>query len=339
MIAWLRWFRWLRWLRWSLAVALLIALALHEGMTDAVALIARTGPVLLWLIPLHALPLALDARAWQLLLDKRVALLPLWWIAVVREAVGRLLPVLGVGGELIGIRLATRYLRDVSRVSASVVVEVLVTIAVQYALAMLGLALLRDRSSGTHAVPDAIVFGLAMSLPIAIAAFVVAQRGAPFRRLEAMARAWLGPEHGLAGKLDGRRLDDDIRALLRRAPLCAQAFAWQFAGYVLGAVEIGWALDMLGHPVSMQGAVAIEALTQCVRNAVFIAPAGLGVQEATIVAVAALFGVDREAALSLALVRRAREFAWGGIALLLMKLTPSAPPCDAPDPLTSIPRR
>ena len=39
-----------------------------------------------------------------------VGLAALWWIAVVREAVGRLLPVLGIGGELAGIRLGTRYL-------------------------------------------------------------------------------------------------------------------------------------------------------------------------------------------------------------------------------------
>jgi putative membrane protein len=308
------------WLRWPFALALLIALAWHEGLSGAFTLIARTGPMLLWLVPLHALPLLLDARAWQLLLERRVPLAALWWIAVVREAVGRLLPVLGIGGELAGIRLASRYVPDVSRVSASVVVEVLVTIAVQYALAVLGLALMLAHARNAHTLAGVIGAALAMSLPIAVAAFVVAHRGAPFHRLEKMARRWLDPSHGLAARLDGKRLDRDIRALLRRTPLCAAAFAWQFAGYALGAVEIGWALDMLGHPVSMAGALAIETLTQAVRNAVFIAPAGLGVQEAAIVAIAAAFGVDREAALSLALVRRAREFAWGGIALMLLRV-------------------
>jgi putative membrane protein len=316
----------IRWLRWPVALILLFALAWHEGVAGALTLIARTGPMLLWLVPLHALPLLLDARAWQLLLDERIALAMLWRIAVIREAVGRLLPVLGIGGELIGIQLATRQLRDVSRVSASVVIEVLVTIAVQYALAVLGLALLILHSSDTHALAGIIVTALVISLPIAIAAFVVAHRGAPFDRLEKMARRWLDPAHGFIERLDGARLDHDIRALLRRMPLCAKAFAWQFAGYVLGATEVYCALDMLGHSISMPGAVAIEALTQAIRNAVFIAPAGLGVQEAAIVAIAAAFGVDREAALSFALVRRTREFAWGGIALLLLRaMSPKRP--------------
>jgi uncharacterized membrane protein YbhN (UPF0104 family) len=94
---------------------------------------------------------------------------------------------------------------------------------------------------------------------------------------------------------------------------------------VLGAAEVYAGFAMLGHPVPVAGAVAIEALTQCVRNAVFILPAGLGVQEAAIVAVSALFGIDRETALSLALVRRAREFAWGGIALTLLRAVNAQP--------------
>ncbi|SAK77234.1 membrane protein [Caballeronia catudaia] len=308
------------WLRWPAAIALLVALALHEGIADAFALIARTGPVLLWLVPLHALPLLLDARAWQLLLDERIGLSALWWIAVVREAVGRLLPVLGIGGEVAGIRLATRYLPDVSRVSASVIVELLVTIAVQYLLAMLGLVLLRFHANDAHDIGNVIAVALFASLPVCVAAFVVAHKGAPFHRLETLARRWLDPAHTLAARLDGKQLDRDIRASLQRMPLLARALTWQFAGYVLGAAEVFAALDMLGHPVSIAGAVAIEALTQAVRNAVFIAPAGLGVQEATIVAIASAFGIDRQAALSFALLRRAREFVWGGIALALLRM-------------------
>ncbi|BAO90332.1 lysylphosphatidylglycerol synthase domain-containing protein [Caballeronia cordobensis] len=312
--------KWLGHLRWPAAIGLLAVLAIHEGVADSVASIARTGPVLLWLVPLHALPLLLDARAWHLLLDARIPLPILWWIAAVREAVGRLLPVLGIGGEVAGIRLASEYLPDLSRVSASVIVEMLVTIAVQYALAMLGLALLHfhaDASGG--AIVDAIGIGLVISLPIGIAAFVVAHKGAPFRRLEVLARRWLDPAHGLVARLDGARLDGDIRSLLARAWLIARAFIWQLAGYLVGALEIYAALDMLGHSVSVMGAVAIEALAQTVRNAAFVVPAGLGVQEAAIVSVAMAFGIDRESAVSLAMLRRIREFIWGGIALLLLK--------------------
>jgi putative membrane protein len=313
--------RWLAWLRWPVAVVLLVVVALHDGISEAFALIERTGPVLLWLVPLHALPLLLDARAWQLLLRDRLKLPTLWWIATVREAVGRLLPVLGIGGEVIGIRLATRYAGDVSVVSASVIVETLVTMAVQYALAVLGLVLLCMSLGDANGLARLVAWGLVMSLPVAVGAFVVAHRGTPFHRLQAMASRWTGESHTVVMMFDGKRLDDEIRALLQCTSRCANAFAWQFAGYVLGASEIYLGFAMLGHPISIAGAVSIETLTQCMRNAIFLMPAGLGVQEAAIVTISAVFGIDREAALSLALLRRAREFIWGGIALTLLRLS------------------
>jgi hypothetical protein len=53
-----------------------------------------------------------------------------------------------------------------------------------------------------------------------------------------------------------------------------------------------------------------------VRHAAFMVPAGLGVQEAAVVLLAQLFGVDREVALSFALVKRMREVIFGCLALL-----------------------
>lgn len=102
---------------------------------------------------------------------------------------------------------------------------------------------------------------------------------------------------------------------MSRAGLLFRAFFWQLAGYVAGALEIYWALALLGHPISIGGAIAIEAMTQAVRHAAFMVPGGLGVQEATVVLLAQMFGVDREAALSLALVKRARELLFGALAL------------------------
>ncbi|MCM3089415.1 hypothetical protein M3557_16105, partial [Bhargavaea ginsengi] len=80
-------------------------------------------------------------------------------------------------------------------------------------------------------------------------------------------------------------------------------------------LEIYWALALLGHPVSIGGAIAIEAMTQAVRHAAFMVPGGLGVQEATVVLLAQMFGVDRETALSLAVVKRGREVLFGCLAL------------------------
>ncbi|QSY08082.1 flippase-like domain-containing protein [Burkholderia pseudomallei] len=306
--------RWIKWLGWPIGIAILLALVVHEGAGDAVRVIGRAGFALLWLVPFHGLPLLLDAHAWRLLLDKRVSLPFLWWIATVREAVNRLLPVVGVGGEIVGIRLARWRVPDASRVTASVIVEVLVTIAVQYAFAALGLVLLlaaTQESVGAKTIGVA----LALSLPIPVLGFVLMRRGGVFHAIERFAGRLLGDSHRLLQGVDGKRLDADIDALMSRAGLLFRAFFWQLAGYVAGALEIYWALALLGHPISIGGAIAIEAMTQAVRHAAFMVPGGLGVQEATVVLLAQMFGVDREAALSLALVKRARELLFGALAL------------------------
>lgn len=306
--------RWIKWLGWPIGIAILLALVVHEGAGDAVRVIGQAGFALLWLVPFHGLPLLLDAHAWRLLLDKRVSLPFLWWIATVREAVNRLLPVVGVGGEIVGIRLARWRVPDASRVTASVIVEVLVTIAVQYAFAALGLVLLlaaTQESVGARTIGVA----LALSLPIPVLGFVLMRRGGVFHAIERFAGRLLGDSHRLLQGVDGKRLDADIDALMSRAGLLFRAFFWQLAGYVAGALEIYWALTLLGHPISIGGAIAIEAMTQAVRHAAFMVPGGLGVQEATVVLLAQMFGVDREAALSLALVKRARELLFGALAL------------------------
>ncbi|WP_206952758.1 lysylphosphatidylglycerol synthase domain-containing protein [Trinickia acidisoli] len=305
--------KWLKWAGWPLGIAIFIALVVRDGAGDVVHVIGQAGFALLWLVPFHALPLLLDACGWRTLLRGRAPLAFLWWVATVREAVSRLLPVLAVGGEIVGIRLARWRVRDASRVSASVIVEVLVTIAVQYAFSALGVVLILAATGGDHA--KTIALALVLSLPLPVITALLLRRGGVFRAIERFAARALGSEHRFLQGIDGARLDAEIDALMTRTGVLLQAFVWQFAGYLVGALETYWALALLGHPVSAGGAIAIEALTQAVRHAAFMVPAGLGVQEAAVVLLAQMFGVDREVGLSLALVKRMREVLFGCMAL------------------------
>jgi putative membrane protein len=304
----------LQWACLPIGIAILIGLVLHEGVGGLIQIIGQAGFALLWLVPFHALPLLLDAYAWHLLLGKRASLMFLWWVAMVREAVSRLLPAAGIGGEIVGIRLAGWRVADLSGVSASVVVEVMVTMAVQYAFSALALVLI---VAATHQVGVVRTVGMALllSLPLPVIAVVLVRRGGVFYAIERWAGRLLGSANSFLSAVDGRQLDADIDALLSRSGLLLRAFLWQLSGYLLGALETYWALALLGHAVSLTGALAIEGLTQAVRHAAFFVPAGVGVQDAAVVMLAQLFGVGREVALSLALVKRMREVLFGCAAL------------------------
>jgi putative membrane protein len=307
--------KWLRWLGLPVGIAVLIALALHGGMGDVLHAVQSAGFALLWLVPLHALPLLLDARAWWYLLGRRASLGYLWWVATVREAVGRLLPVASIGGEFVGVRLARWKVDDASLVGASVIVEVLVTMAVQYVFAALGLVMIVAQT-GHDDLLVTIGAALLLSLPLPVVVFVLLRRGGLFHAIERWsARLPMGAHWGVE-RIGGARLDAAIDTLLCEPRLLLRAFLWQFAGYLLGASEVYLALWMLGHPVSIGGAIAVEALTQAARQGAFFVPSGLGVQEAVVVLLARMFGVDEQTALSLALVKRMREVVFGCLALV-----------------------
>jgi len=112
--------------------------------------------------------------------------------------------------------------------------------------------------------------------------------------------------HRLLSKLDGAQLDREIDTLMRRPGFLACAFAWQLAGYMLGALEVYWALAFFGPPCIDCQRPCCRSATQAVGTRVLHA-AGLGVQEAAIMVLAHMAGVDRRAGIALALVKRMRE--------------------------------
>src|SRR5205085_659820 len=90
--------------------SLLIGLVVYQGYAPVLEALSRGGWLLLWLVPLHIVPLCLDAQGWRTLLapddpEGRARLPSLVWVASIREAVNRLIPVISVGDNIIGIRL------------------------------------------------------------------------------------------------------------------------------------------------------------------------------------------------------------------------------------------
>lgn len=299
---------------------LLIGLVTHAGLPDIVEAFVRAGWPLLLLVPAHLIPLALDAQGWRILLrpidpGRRATLPFLLWIAAVREAIGRLLPAASIGGEVVGIRLSRLRLQDTTAVAATVIIEVLITVVVQYLFCGLGLVLIIHSAAGAAQLWTYFV-GLLLSLPIPIVMFFALRHGALFERIEAIAKRLLGIESRLAMRLDGARLDGEMRNLFNQPGRLALTLAWQLAGYVIGSGETWFALQLLGHPVDIGTAIAVEALTQVVRHATFFVPGGLGLHEAGVMLLASLAGVASDVGLSLALIKRMREVLFGVPALL-----------------------
>lgn len=297
------------------AIALLHAKelpGLGRVLSDLPACVAVSAAV-------HAPQIALTALAWWVLLPPGAgrpsfrAVVVLRWF---RETANTLLP----AGALVGLAATARLLArrgvpsDVAAATATV--DLTAEAVSQAAFTLLGVALLLAGATNP-ALAGAAGVGLALAASGAVA-MVLAQRhlGPLERLLERLSRRWpaLKPEW----------IRDLQAAVLRlhadRSALAATLF-WHGASWVIGAVEVMGVLHLLGHPVSFADALVIESLSQALRNAGFMLPGAIAVQEGAIVGAAALVGVPPAPALAAALVRRAREVCFALPGLLVWHRT------------------
>ncbi len=292
------------------AVAM-IALIAREGVSAILTPLYHAGFVLLWLVPFHAAPLLLDVLGWHNLLLRKARVTTLFWIASVREALNRLLPVANIGGEIVGIRLLAHSGVDGTVAAASVIVETLLTIVSVYLFVAIGVVCLLQMT-GTTQLTRYFLIALVMTLPLIALIATVLRYGSLFTRLKQFAEKLCGDRLQtlqLPGKLAS--LDTEIGSLLAAAPRLTRSALWQLAGLIAGSGETWLALRWLGHPVSPTAALVLESLTQAARHFIFLVPAGIGVQEGVLVSVGHLLGVGSDLALALSLAKRMRELLFG----------------------------
>jgi putative membrane protein len=289
----------------------MILLIAREGAQAILSLLSRAGWVLFLLVPLHALPLLLDVLGWRALIAGPSRLTALFFIACIREAVNRLLPLGSVGGELVGIRLLAQQGLDGTMAAASVIVELAVTLATQFLFVVLGVVCLL-RLTDAMRLSGGLLLGLCASLLLLALFIALLRNGAIFGRMERVAQRLLGLNTQASSVLcQGSRLDAAIRELFAAHGRLARTLLWQFAGLVVGCVETWLALRWLGHPVGFAAALALESLTQAARQLFFLVPAGLGVQEAGLIGVGHVLGIGTDVAIALSLAKRMREILFG----------------------------
>ena len=300
-----------------LGLAVLITLVLRADAAEMLMTLEMAGVGLLWLVPYRALYFLLYALGWLLLLrpynrPRRAGIFYLWWATTVREGIDRLLPVASVGGSVAGIRLLRWRGVAAAAAGASVIVEIVLTLSAAYLFTALGLFLLIRHTGGVHEYRH-LLLALLLCLPMPTVTGLLLRYGSVFARLERL----LGPLIGVSALSDGAAaLDQELRACLRRGRLMLGAGALQFAAFFSGTFEIWFTLRLFGHPTGWGSAIVLESMTQALRHLAFVVPAGLGVQEASLMIFGHALGISGELALSVSMAKRIREVLCGLPALL-----------------------
>ena len=305
----------------ALGLAALIALVVGEGAGTLASLLAHAGWILLLLVPLQVVPMIFDVLGWRVLIAAPTRVSALFLIAWIRQAINRLLPVASVGGEIVGVRLLRRQGMGGMAAAASVIVELMLGLVAQYLFVALGVLCLCARvgqGGAGNRMLQALLIGLASSLPPLILMVIVLRHGKVFLRIERTARRFLGgwlSEELMADH--GARLDEEVRGIFTGSMRVGRSIIWQLGGYIVGASEVWFALRWLGHPVGLGDALALESLTQAAKSVFFMVPAALGVQEGGLMGVGLLLGLGPDVTLALSLAKRLREVLFGVPALLV----------------------
>jgi len=292
-------------------VALLVLLAVRVDLAAMVHVLTLAGWPLLWLLPFRVFYFLPYALGWGILLRgvegaSRAGLGYLFWVATVREAVDRLLPVASVGGGVIGVRLLRWRGLPVAQVGASIIVEILLTLFAMYLFFVMGVLLLFQGGESFHE-HSRLLLALVATLPVPLGTAWLLRYGSRFL-------IGLVGENSLSESVAS--LDRAIRASLRRHRALLVTGFLQFGGLLSGSFEIWFVLRLFGHPVDWRAAIVVESLTQAVRHIAFVIPAGLGVQEAALVVFGRTFGIDAELALAVSMAKRVREVLLGVVSLL-----------------------
>ena len=295
-----------------LGLALLVTLLIRADYPAILHTLGSGGWQLLWLVPYRALFFLLYAIGWLALLrpydpGHRTSLGYLFWVASVREAVDRLLPVASVGGSIVGIRLVRWRGLATAPIAASVIVEIVLTLIVLYLFTAMGLFLLAEFGAAGQAY-HRVLLAFLLTLPVPVASALLLRYGSAFKRLQRFLRPLVG-ESTLSEQ--AASLDHELRASMRRVWRLLPAGALQFAAFVSVSFEIWFALRLFGHPVGWGTAVVLESMTQALRHLAFVVPAGIGVQEAGLVVFGHALGVGADLALAVSMAKRMREVLCG----------------------------
>lgn len=300
----------------GLALATLLVLAYGAGaIWHAAAALGWGGFAAVALY--HTALMGLMGVAWWLLAAGQLWA-RVWRFAaarLIRDSASEALPFSQLGGYVAGVRAATLAGIPAAFAAGSTVVDVTAELAAQLAYTLLGLGLLAWLRPGDRLILP-VLAGVAVMTVLAGIFIAVQARGAGLleRASTRLTRQFLG-RAGASGAVQ-----DTITRLHARPLRLAAATLVHLASWVLSGLETWLTLHLMGVPLSVAAALAIDSLLYGLRSVAFFVPSALGVQEGGLVLLGGMFGLGPEAALALSFIKRGRDLAIGVPALLAWQM-------------------
>lgn len=232
------------------------------------------------------------------------------WARFVRDAAGEFLPFLQLGGIACGLRALGRGRAiTLGAVSASIDGVIELTAKLPYVCAAL-LTLLALGPQPRLMRPLSLALaatGAGVAIPLLARRSLSAWLQALARTIAARWPAVLTLDAGTGG-LD---LQACVGRILSHRSRLWSGFALHLACWSLGAAEAWVTFRLLGVDLTLSQALAIDGTVVGLRTFAWLVPAAAGVQEASYLVAAAVFGIAPATAMAASFARRARDLVLG----------------------------
>ena len=285
-------------------IALLTGLSLWAGLPAIGRAFGAVGADCFGLVVLiHAPLIALMGAAWWSIgRTNPRAVLPSFIAArLARDAVAELLPFSQVGGFAAGVHVLSLGGIPARTGARSLFADLLMEFFAKLPYVIAGLTLLIWLRPGS-AVPSYLLLTLAVLIGAPLSLLLL--RDVLLRFVPQCLHRRIGVSAEAAG----------LRSLLVLEGVAPSGLLHALC-WALGGLEAWVTLRLMGIPVTVPEALAIDSLVMSLRTFGFFVPGALGVQEAAYVLVCALFGLSPGMAMAFSFVRRARDVLIGLVGL------------------------
>ncbi len=301
-------------------IAIITALVIYFGAGEVLrALTSVSLPGFAAYIAAQLVITAGLALSWRMLLRGRMkgSFWLLVWGRLVRDATGEFLPFSQVGGYVLGARVISLGGVDPADAAASTMADITTEFLAEIAFIGIGLACLAELVPSSKLLLP-VGAGLAVAVAMGIG-LVLVQRGGN-RTFRSLASRIAG--RAAAGvALQADRLQASLDNMYGDTGRFVLATLFHLMCWFGTATASFIGFHALGVRLSFIDALVIEALLHAIMAMAFFIPGRVGIQEAAYTLLAAIFGVPPEIAISLSLLRRARDFviavpvllAWQGL--------------------------
>ena len=289
-------------------VAVVTGLVIYYGAADVLRVLASVKPAGFGLYTLVQLGILLGlGLCWRMVLRSRMR--GSFWLCVwgrmVRDATGEFLPFSQVGGYVLGARVMALHGVRIADATASTLADITTEFLAQLMFIGIGLAILAHKSpSSDLLVPVAVGLCVAVVLGVGL---ILAQQGSGAKIFRALASKIAG-QTGEGAALSIDRLQTSLNIMYGERDRLAYGALLHLVCWFGTATASFVGFHAMGVPLSFVDAICIEAMLHAIMALAFFVPGRVGIQEAAYTLLGAIFGVPPDVALSLSLMRRARDF-------------------------------